>query len=62
MLEYEDNKLHLFDSTYNKSTYDAYFNKVLPIVQEFISNRNDVHRIVFPICVPVLDNNDEQFF
>ena len=58
MLEYEDNKLHPFDSTYYKSAYDANLNKVLPIVQKFISDRSDVNRIVFPICVPVLEKNE----
>ena len=58
MLVYEDNKLYPFDSTYYNSAYDANLNKVLPIVQKFISDRSDVNRIVFPICVPVLEKNE----
>ena len=56
MLVYENNKLHPFDSTFYKSAYDANLNKVLPVVQSFTRNRSNVKKIIFPICVPVLEN------
>ena len=56
MLVYEDNKLYPFDSTYYNSAYDANLNKVLPVVQSFTRNRSNVKKIIFPICVPVLEN------
>ena len=58
MLVYENNKLHPFDSTYYKSAYDANLNKVLPVVKSFMRNRSNVKKIIFPICVPVLENNE----